>query len=685
MVKRKEDMGNPISKSQLTTAFEQLIFREDSAGFFKALDEVNPFSDIWARLQIRSIDVLTNQGLGHKARNKAYSLKNSLTDRVLRKQAEIKYLYLDQAVNGRNNTDLLKSECLALLENPAYSSIHLLVRETMLRLEATKLMRGLSDANNKKPLIKKYINLIKAYERNQSFEEAYNNLMDLIEFLLRKPLPMQQRTLAYLLYYRRLSFITIAPHRLAFVDLQIAQIRLEDQLRGAVNHDYLKHYELAKKSFDKARHALGKFYIQKSQGQTLLRYGKVSGRRLLNGAARGFEAKGQQVQSLSIYTSIIQWLQTKGEQWAISSYNLRVNELREELSLHTAQVRPHSEIKEEYDGNDLLENTNKAIALTYKVGRSHTPNRNTRLLEELTKKVRQKGETIHLARLIACEAEVMDVLTDLCNSSKTDDAIKLFVKLGYPIEATLLLREHMLAIGLHGQNTGSSPELSGILQSDLASIEDILQNLSDLESQEVLALHYQAAAYAWMITGLPQEGIKLLEKAEHGMKKHGLRKMLAFNELYMGCLFLETDDHSIKNEFCLHAYDHFNKALQQFKVINHWEGRWRSQFGMALSTHRHIALGTKKSALLIKDCSENYLRAIEAVHYLTIHHLKTATRFGESYVFSTRLQKGADQLYAAAIDFFVNIVRDSSKVSSLLEKKRVWVLLNRNRTKVKMN
>lgn len=678
-------MGNPISKSQLAASFEQLIYREDNAVFFIALHEVSPFSDIWAQLQIRSIDVLINQGLGHKARNKANSLKNSLTNPVLRKLAEIKYLSLNQTIDRRNDTGLLKRACLTVLKNPEYSSIHLFIQETLLRLEASKLMCGLCDANEKKILIKKYINLIKACERHQSFEEAYRSLMHLIEFLLSKPLPMQRRALAYLLYYRRLPFISSAPHRLAFIDLQIAQIRLEDQLRGTANQDYVKHYELAHKSFDNVRHVLGKYYIQKSQGQTLLRYGKVRGRRLLNEAIRGFEAKGEQVQSLSIYTSIIQWLQFKGEQWAISNYNLKVNELREELGLYAPPARPHSKIPKEYDNDDLLENTNKAIALTYQIGRGHTQNKNLRLLEGLTDKVRQKGETIHLARFMACQAEVMDALTDSSTSSKTDDAVKLFIKLGYPIEATLLLKEHMLAIGFHGQNTGLSSELSAVLRSDLASIESLLQNLSDLESQEALALHYQAAAYAWMITGLPEEGIKLLEKGERGIKKYGLRKTLAFNELYMGCLFLETDDHSIKNEFCIQAYDRFNKSLQQFKVMNHWEGRWRSQFGMALSTHRRIALGTKKSALLIKDCSENYLRAIEAVHYLTIHHLKTANRFGESYVFSTRLQKGADQLYAAAIDFFVNIVCDSSIVSSLLEKKRVWLLLNRNSTKVKLN
>lgn len=678
-------MGNPISKSQLAASLEQLIYREDHAAFFKALNEVSPFSDIWAQLQITSVDILINQGLGHKARNKANSLKNSLTNPVLRKLAEIKYLYLNQTIARRNDKGLLKRECLTVLKNPKYSSIHLFIQESVLKLEASKLMCGLCDANGKKALIKKYIHLIKACVKHQSFEEAYRSLMDLIEFLLSKPLPMRQRALAYLLYYRRLSFITIAPHRLAFIDLQIAQIRLEDHLQGIENQDHAKHYELAHKSFDTLRHVLGKCYIQKSQGQTLLRYGKVRGRRLLNEAIRGFEAKGQQVQSLSIYTSIIQWLQLKGEQWAISSYNLKVNELREELSLYPPQVRPQNEIKEEYDGNDLLENTNKAIALTYQIGRGHTQNKNLRLLEDLTHKVRQKGETIHLARFIACQSEAMDALTDSSKSSKTDDAVRLFIKLGYPIEATLLLREHMLAIGFHGQNTGLSSELLAVLRSDLASIESLLQDLSDLESQETLALHYQAAAYAWMVTGLPEEGIKLLEKGEHGIKKYGLRKILAFNELYMGCLFLETDDHSVTNEFCVQAYDRFNKALQQFKVMNHWEGRWRSQFGMALSTHRRIALGTKKSALLIKDCSENYLRAIEAVHYLTIHHLKTATRFGESYVFSTRLQKGADQLYAAAIDFFVNIVCDSSIVNSLLEKKRVWRLLNRNCTKVNLN
>lgn len=677
-------MGNPISKRELAAGFEQLIYREDHIGFFKALSRVDPSFDIWASLQIRSVDLLVQQGAGMKAATRARTLKNSLTNPVLRKQAEIKYLYLKQVVNLDQDSKKLEEECLITLANPDFKELRLFVQGILLRLAATKLMCGLTDADGKKPLIKRYIEHIRACERNQHSEEAFEFLKELIQFLLSRPLPMPEKALGYLHYYRRLSFTTTRPHRLAHIDLQIAELRLEHHLTGAPNKDHEKYYLLAARSFKQAKHPLGKAYIQKSQGQTLLKYGKPKGRRLLYEASRSFETKCHLVQSLNIHSAIIQWLETSGVQSTLSSYHIRLNTLREELQLFAKTSQPVVKVSQEGIGNSVLVNIRKVVALT---GQQTGPgsDKELRLVKALVRKIEKKGKTIHLARALACETEMSGNSTTSQPSAHNDHVIALFIELGYPLEAVELMTKDLLALGSLPQNRALSTGFPALLESDMEKIEVILRDCHDIESREALAKSYQVVAYLWTSLGFSEKGITLLKRSCAILKTHKLLATLALNELYLGCTLLEACGNDQNNGLCLQANDHFAEAYQLFKLMNNHEGIWRSQFGRALSTHKRIAQDSQPPTLLVQDCSENYLRAIEAVHYLTTHHLKTLSRFGESFVFSTRIQKGADQLYASAIDYCVNIVCDPATTRSLLDKKRAWVLLNRPYPKVKMN
>lgn len=681
-------MGNPKSKSQLKAGFEQLICTEDYQGFFKALDKVEPSSEIWAGLQIRSIDLLIRQGSSVKALEKANYLQNTLTDPVLRRHASIKHLYLKRVIHRRDENHSFEQECQSILVNPYFAPLHLFTKGTLLRLAATELMCGLTDAQGKKSLIRKYLVHIKACQKQGSFGEAYCHIIELLQFVISKPMPMPERALAYLHYYRKLPFIADIPYRLAPLDLQIAEIRLTNHLEGDHNKDHLKYYSLAGRSFAKAKHLLGRAYIQKSQGQTLLKYGKSRGRQLLYQAVRSFEARDKKLQSLEIYTAIIQWLETRGEQSAIRSYLIKVNTLREDLLLTVGKTHLSSPVTRRSGESNLAEQASYTMAIANDCATASDKSKAIRLLKKSTRKMKQSGDTIHLAQVLACHAEILNDTIDstgLPRLSSGNQAIALFIKLGYPLEAVRLIRKRLLKMGLNSQGQAPDPNLSAFIKSDMELIESILQYRHDLASREVLAKSYQATAHLYLTRGAPKKGVEILKKNSRLLKKYRLTHLMAFNELYLGSILLEMCDHHIKNECCFRAYDHFNEAYQLFKVMNNHEACWRSQFGMALSIHKGIAQSTNKSTLLIQRCSEHYLRAIEATHYLTIHHQKTAMRFGPPLVFSTRLQKGADQLYAAAIDYFTSIVHDSTTIGSLIEKKRVWFLLNRNHPEIKMN
>ncbi|GAB5525903.1 MAG: hypothetical protein Roseis2KO_37750 [Roseivirga sp.] len=681
-------MGNPKSKSQLTAGFERLIYTEDHKGFFKALGQVEPSSEIWAGLQIRSIDLLMRLGSSAKAIEKAGYLKSILTDPVLRRHAKIKYLHLERAINRNDQNHSLEQECQAVLIDPDFESLHLLTKGILLRLAATELMCGLTEAQEKKSLIGKYLAHIKVCQHQGRSEEAYCHLIELLQFVMSKPMPMAERALAYLHYYRKLPFIANTPHRLATLDLQIAEIRLTNHLEGDHNKDHQKYYLLAGRSFARAKHLLGHAYIQKSQGQTLLRYGKSRGRQLLYEAIRSFEGRGKQLQSLEIHTTIIQWLETKGEQSAIRSYLIKVNTLRENLLLTGVKTNSISPVIRRSDEPNLAEQANYTIAIANDYAKAGDKNMAIRLLQKSIRKIRQSGETIHLARLLACHAEMLNDTIEsggLPEVKVGNQAIALFIRLGYPLEAVCLVRKRLLNIGLSAQSHTFTQNFSDFIKSDMDLIESILQCRHDLASREILAKSHQTIAYLYLTRGAPKKGIEILKKNSSLLKKHRLTYMLAFNEMYLGSILLEMCDHHTKNECCLKAYDHFSEAYQLFKVMNNYEACWRSQFGMALSIHKDIAQSTNKSTLLIQRCSEHYLRAIDATHYLTVHHQKTAIRFGEPFVFSTRLQKGADQLYATAIDYFTGIAHDSATIGSLIEKKRVWFLLNRSHPEIKIN
>lgn len=688
MDKKKQGMGNSISKSQLRAAFDRLVYTEDHRAFFKTLDKVEPSSEIWAWLQIRSIDLLIRQGCSVKAIEKARHLQNTLTDPVLRSHAKIKRLYLERIINRRDENHCLEHECRSVLINPDFASLHLFVKGVLLSLAATELMCGLTDARAKKSLIIKYLAHIKTCQKQGNFEEAYSHLIELLQFVRSKPMPMPERALAYLHYHRTLPFIADTPYRLATLDLHIAEIRLTNHLEGDRNKDHIEYYSLAGKSYAKAKHLLGKAYIQKSQGQTLLKYGKSRGRPLLYQAIRSFEARERLLQRLEIYTSIIQWLETKGEQSAIGSYLIKVNRLKENFLLTNGKINSIRPVSKRSDSQDFVNQANHAIAIAREYAMSNDKGQAIGFLEQSIKRIKQQGETVHLARMLACHAEIQnDTMNSGCmpEASGGNQAVTLFVKLGYPLEAVELIRQHLLQTGRQSHDLTANPDFYYQLNSYTILTESILENHLDLESRESLARSYQTVAYLYTSTGTPERGIEILKKNNPLLKKHSLNHLLAFNELYLGCILLEMCDHRTKNACCLRAYRHFHEAYQLFKVMNNHEGVWRSQFGMALSTHKGIAQGINKSALLIQRCSEHYLRAIEATHYLTVRHQKTARRFGESLVFSTRLQKGADQLYAAAIDYFTGIVRDSNTIGSLISKKRIWFLLNRNHPEIKMN
>lgn len=681
-------MGNPISKSQLAAGFEQLIYREDYAGFFRALDQLHASSDMWERLQIRSIDILIHQGFAFKALEKALFLKHSLTNPVLRRYAELKHLYLDLIVNRKAQSSELETKCQATLNDREYASLHLSIKYLILQLSATRLMLGLLDARKKRVIVRKYIAHINAYCTEQRLEEAYTSTLELIKLLLSSPLPMRQKALTYLHYYRSRPFITSAPHRIASLDLLIAEIRFEDHLRGDRNKAYQKHYSQAATAFDQISHTVGKLYIQKSQGQILLKYGKTRGWQLLNDVVRGFEAKNRLTLSLDVCMSIIQWLEIRGEQSALRNYRIKVNEIRESNLLGPRQ-KPRSQsatdLSEKADYNDLFRDSNQVIAQAQELSVTGNHHKSISVLDRFILTAEQKGETLHLARVLGYLANISGHSMDSFCKSKSDRAIALFTKLGHPMEAVEVIRQRSLQLGQLAKIPSRFAEAIKLLQADVTQAESILQSQFDLESRQALASYYQAVAYIWMSLGLAEKGIEILKNAENILKKHGLVEKLAFNELYLGCLFLEMSDDQKNNRFCHEAQNRFSEAHQLFKVMNNYEGSWRSQFGIALSSHKRVTLSAQKAPLLTRDCAENYIKSIEAVHRLTIHHLKTGKRFGGPFVFCTRLQKGADQLYASAIDFFVNIAHDQPVARSLQGQKRLWTILNKSNHELKMN
>ena len=682
-------MGNPISKSQLAAGFEQLIYREDYASFFRALDRLNSSSDMWERLQIRSIDVLIHQGFAFKALKKALSLKHSLTNPALRRYAELKHIYLDLIVNCKAQSNELETKCQITLNDPQYDSLHLSIRYLMLQLSATRLMLGLSDAREKRVIVRKYINHINACRKEERLEEAYNGTLELIKLLLTSPLPMRQRALRYLHYYCSRPFIASVPHRLASLELLIAEIRLEDHLQGDRNSDYQKHYGQAAEAFDQIRHMFGKLYIKKSQGQLLLKYGKAGGKQLLYEAVRGFEAKNQLTLSLDVCMSIIQGLELRGEQSALRNYRIKVNEIREELTFfplpHKSRLRKASKPDNKPGYSDLFQDSNQVISLAHQLSAAGRNDKAIITLKKFGQSAEQKGETLHLARILAHLSNISEGSISAFSKSTSERAISLFIKLGYPFEAAGVIRNQILQLSQLAKASDQYAEVIRILEEGVSQIESILQNHLDLESQHALVSHYQAVAYTWMNMGLAREGLSVLRKAENILKKYDLVEKRALNELYQGCLFLEMCDDHENDEFCQEALDHFREANQLFKIINNYEGSWRSQFGIALSSHKRITLKAKSAPLPIQNCADHYMRSIDAVHYMTINHLKTGRRFGESFVFSTRLQKGADQLYASAIDFFVNIANSQPVAKSLQDQKRLWTMLNKSNPEVKMN
>lgn len=689
MDKRKKGMGNPISKSQLAAGFEQLIYREDYAGFFRALDKLSSSSDIWERLQIRSIDILIHQGFAFKALEKALSLKHSLTNPVLRRYAELKHLYLDLIINNKAQSSFLEAKCQATLNDPQYDSLQISIKYLLLQLSATRLMLGLSDARGKRAIVRRYIVHIKACRKAQRLEEAYTGTLELIKLLLTSPMPMRQRALRYLHYYRSRPFINSAPHRLASINLFIAEIRFEDHLQGDRNNVYQEHYSQAAAAFDQIRHIFGKLYIQKSQGQLLLKYGKARGRQLLYEVVRGFEAKNQLTPSLDACMSIIQWMETRGEKSGLRNYRIKVNEIREELILfgpqHKSRSRNASDLSEKANYSDLFQDSNQVIAQAHELSAVGSHKEAILTLEKFLPTAEQKGETLHLARLLAYLAKISSNSIHTFSKTKSERAVALFIKLGHPMEAAEVIRQRILQLGQLAKAPDYYVEAMRLLRADVIEAESLLQNQLDLESQQALASHYQALAYIWMSLGLTDEGLSFLKKAENVLKKYGLVERFAFNELYMGCLFLEMCDDQKNDEFCHEAQNRFSEAHQLFKIMNNYEGSWRSQFGIALSSHKRVTLSAKRAPLFTQDCSDNYMKTIEAVHHLTIHHLKTCRRFGESFVFSTRLQKGADQLYASAIDFFVNIAHNQPVAKSLQGQKQLWAILNKGNHEPKMN
>lgn len=672
-------MGNKVYTSQLRATFEQLIYKEDYKGFFKALERVATSSDLWPLLQIRSVDLLSRQGLTWKAIGKARELKNSLTDPVLRKKAELKYLFLETAINQNASGSSLEKECFATLTNPDFEALRFFVKGILLRWKATELMLGLSDAESKRTVIRSYLKQITMCLQSKCQEEAYEFTTELIHLLLTRPFPTVDKALEYLHYFRSRPFITQAHHRLAFINLQIAEIGLEQHLKEATTNGYEEFYELAAESYRKAGNSLGQAHIQKSKGSILLKYGRAAGRKMLHTAIRSFEAADYIVPVLYMQNAIVKWLETQGAHSAINSYRIKTNALTEELGLHSLKnkIRPAIHLKR--DSNDLLENTRKLMALTNRPVKSGDNDKHKHLVNNLIKRIAKRGKTIHLARALA--AANTSITPGSANSRSA--VIKLYTELGYPLEAVDLIREDLIS-GLRIPNPFSfNADFSEELVKSVGQIESILCNYPDLESREKLAKSYQLVAYLWTISGLPENGIDMLKKSEALLKRHNLAFSQAFNDLYMGSVLLDLSNDN--NPGSLKAFYHFSEANALFRLMHNHEGIWRSQFGMALSAHRQILDASGKSALLIQNCSEHYLRAIQIVHHMTVHHQKTESRFGESFVFSTRLQKGADQLYASAIDYFVNIACDPEVTDSLLDKKQTWTLLNRNHPKVKMN
>jgi tetratricopeptide (TPR) repeat protein len=673
-------MDNSTSQSRLAAGFEQLIRRGDHSGFFDALARTNTGSALWASLQVRSIEILMTQGDVLQAWGKSWKLKSSLTDPLLRRRSELLFLYLDLLFNGYHEDQkaILQKACEAIHNSSEYDSLHQLVTRIKLQTSGAQLMLGTVDARKKKAITRQYLSHIRNSVRSGAFEDAFRSLMEISQILLSKPLPLPQKALEYLLHYHQQGWVIEAPHRQAAISLQIGEILLERELQQEKKAGSQKYYALTEEAYKRGLHKTGTERILSSKGKVLLKYGKSRGKKLLDRAIHGFEAKGHPIQSRNACYEIIRWLSYKGNRTPVNSYEIKVGELRAAIEKSSS---PDNRPPGSKAGFSPLKGNIMLLACDI-INRAHALALNNQLpeaialLEQTIKTLKPHGKTVHLAHIMAHLSHFQIDGPFHKSESISEQSIRLYLDLGYHIEATAVIRKRLVA-RVQQKPLSDFVEKSQVdIGKEYARMKSVLQDQRDLESQREWAQCLQAIAYASFLHGIPERALSSLHDAGKIFSLYGLTRDLAINELYQGGLLLEMGGHKRSVAYCLQAKEHFQKGYEAFKEISQHDGMWRSTFGLALSSHNLATMGNENPTLMVQTSVDYYLNAVTKVHYLSIHQIKTKAVFGEPYVFNIRLQKGADQLFAAAIDLFVNLANDQERAMCLLDQKHIWSLVN---------
>ena len=553
---------------------DKLLKSGDYHGFVDGLNLNTVGSYEWEKWQVKSFTALYTIGDGKRALSLARNLRNQLSDTGLRKLVDIEYHYLKWLYEGRAQADVVYclGESGKIATGKGFDDIKTQATEINLRIKLVQLMLGMRDAGQKQVLYRGYMDIIHRLKNHGLSHEAFHAAQCLIKFLRAKPFPNDQEALVLIHCLLDQRFIAANPYYEGCLQLTKAEILLAQALQQDKKPKYNKFFDMALDCFERANQSRGRLKVMMSMGELLLKYGHVSGRKILDRLLR--QKKALDAQDINrICRAITLWLKESGRFAALKHYQSMMGD-----------VDGHKRDGQSTKTNQVLE---KDAGLVCQMGLSHVTCLSAAgdfdaarpLLNELYATVSSFGKT----KLKA------DVLVELGKSNEGwhtnqfNNALSLYVEMGYQAEAMKLIHGYLKSSLSAGLETAKVSAL-------VKKAEEISEGNCDLSLSQMLAQVYELSAVCLVLQNESLLTMSCIKKAQSVYHRFGLRPKLAYSQMYLGFSSLIIGSEDPCEVFFDEAYKAFKEAFALFKLLNYAEGMFQAQKQLALlDFHRERA------------------------------------------------------------------------------------------------
>ena len=302
------------------TSHELLHFlnQGDFSSFLSSLEYYDSSQPDWFRYKILALKVLAYNRSVHQTYELAELLSQSLTVSEERDLARAEYLYVSWLQFGRSQAALEELESL-LERNWKTNSLSSFWEHIRLRTRSSKLMLGLTDANEKQELLKDYEALVKHFTAKSLFDEAFFAFKELIDVIQTKPFPQTSLALKTVNWFLEIYSSEDRHYQSGILFYMKAILTTEVSLSHGKPYDVSGYIHEAESKFKVAGNNVAKSHYLSDYGALLLKYGLSKGKKLLIKAVRQYQKSDKLDSATKPINTIISWQRVTGNHTELGS------------------------------------------------------------------------------------------------------------------------------------------------------------------------------------------------------------------------------------------------------------------------------------------------------------------------------------------------------------------------------